>query len=60
MSVSNGLELLCMERELEGRARETPYAPKIIWADKQQEMISKEQKLHKNIRIISFVEKKIW
>lgn len=59
---TNGPELLCMEQELEGRAGEAPHAPKIIWADKQQEMISKQEKLHKNIRIIYLLRRnpQIW
>lgn len=58
MSVSNGPELLCEEQEAAGQNKMEPHAHNIIWADKQQEMISKQERLHKTIRIISFAEKK--
>lgn len=58
MSASNGPELLCKEQEAAGQNKMEPHAHEIIWADTPQGMISKEEGLHKTIRIISFAEKK--
>lgn len=56
MSVSSGPELLCEEQEAAGQNRMEPHAHNIIWADKQQEMIPKQERLHKTIRIICWEE----